>query len=312
MINHSQSFQLNDAGLHLLDVSIVHKIPHTNVLYNVLEETICLRQTPQPDVCLENFISKRDDGLGLGTDFWQLWQQYRDYHYSRCLQWMGGDRNDAEDSLSLAMLKAWKKWPDYADKITNPKAWLTRLIHNLCMDIHRKRQRSEQSIENIEDIKFGDEMALTCSIESPESDICRREMRAFLYEAIEALPPKLRDCFILRCCKDKSYKDIANQLLLSEDNVYKRVQKARAILQKQLNKYLAGEHNTSLDSFQSSFKSVIPTPEESKTDKTTISDWQVAIATQSLVEQINYKLTTICLTTLPHSWYSSPNPLVWR
>ncbi|MDZ8023721.1 MAG: RNA polymerase sigma factor [Nostoc sp. DedQUE01] len=302
MKNCSTSLQLNDAGLDMPDASINHSIAPTNVLHNVLEETIQLRQTPQCDVY---------DGLHLRTDFWLLWQQYRDYHYSRCLQWMGGDRNDAEDSLSLAMLKAWKKWPDYAGKMTNPKAWLTRLIHNLCMDIHRKRKRSEQSIENIEDIKFADGLEVTSSIESPESDICRREMRAYLYDTIEALPPRLRYPFILHYCKDKPYKDIANQLVLSEENVYKRVQQARTILRKQLNKYLVGEDGTSLD-YRQPRKWVIPSVQESKPDETIISNWEAAIATQSIVEQINYKLTAICLTTLPHSWYSSPNPLGWR
>ncbi|MBD2562721.1 MULTISPECIES: RNA polymerase sigma factor [Nostoc] len=302
MINRSNSLQLNDAGLDMPDASINHSIASTNILHNVLEETIQLRQTAQCDVY---------EGLRLRTDFWLLWQQYRDYHYSRCLQWMGGDRNDAEDSLSLAMLKAWKKWPDYAGKMTNPKAWLTRLIHNLCMDIHRKRKRSEQSIENIEDIKFADGVEVTSSIESPELDISRREMRAYLYQTIEALPPRLRDPFILRYCKDKPYKDIANQLVLSEENVYKRVQQARTILRKQLNKYLAGEDDTSLD-YRQPRKWVISPVEESKRDETIISEWEAAIATQSIVEQINYKLTAICLTTLPHSWYSSPNPLAWR
>ncbi|MHC5722178.1 MAG: RNA polymerase sigma factor, partial [Nostoc sp.] len=46
------------------------------------------------------------------TYFWQLWEQYRDYLYSRCLQWMGGNRHDAEDLFSRAMLKAWNQWPD--------------------------------------------------------------------------------------------------------------------------------------------------------------------------------------------------------
>ncbi len=36
------------------------------------------------------------------------------------------------------------------------------------------------------------------------------------------------------------------------------------------------------------------------------------LAPQCHVEEINYQLTTICLKTLPHSWYSSPNPLRWR
>ena len=261
---------------------------------NLLAENIQLRGLPQSD----------------HANFWQLWEQYQDYFYSRCLQWMGGNSIDAEDLLSRAMLKAWNQWPKYASQITNPKAWLTRLIHNLCMDIHRKCKRSEQVIENIEEIKFADNATLTSSVESPESDIYRREMRAYLYHTIDALPRRLRDPFILRYCQEKSYRHIANQLVISEENVYKRVQQARSILQKQLNKYLAGEDDTSLNCRQPR-KWLIPSVKESTSDETVISDWEEAIATPSIVDQINYKVTVTCLQTLPH-WYSSLNLLGWR
>jgi RNA polymerase sigma factor (sigma-70 family) len=245
-------------------------------------------------------------------DFWQLWQQYRDYHYKRCLQWMGGNSDDAEESLSQSMLKAWNKWPDYADKISNPKAWLTRLIYNLCMDIHRERKRDAQKIENIDDIKFANHAAVTSNLESPESNIFRCEMRTHLHQVIEALPPRLRDPFILRYCQEKTYKDIAKQLTISEDNVYKRVQQARTILQNHLNKYLAGEFHTSLDLLPSSLKYVVPVVEDSKFHETVISDWEASITTKSIIQEINYQVTVICLKTLPHSWYSFANPLGWR
>ncbi len=66
--------------------------------------------------------------------FWWLWQKYRHYLHSCCLKWMGGNPTDAEDALSRAMLKAWEKVQKYAGKISNFKAWLTTLTHNLCMD----------------------------------------------------------------------------------------------------------------------------------------------------------------------------------
>lgn len=59
--------------------------------------------------------------------FWLQWQQYRDHLQLCCIKWMGGNSTDAEDALSRAMLKAWEKVQQYAGKITNFKAWLTRL-----------------------------------------------------------------------------------------------------------------------------------------------------------------------------------------
>ncbi|MEH2303226.1 MAG: sigma-70 family RNA polymerase sigma factor [Nostoc sp.] len=246
---------------------------------------------------------------GSDRDFWHLWEQYQDYLYSRCLQWMGGNRHDAEDLFSLAMLKAWNQWPDYVNKITKPRAWLSQLIHNLCMDLHRERKREAQRIKNVEDIQFRDHAVVTSRLESPESEMFGHELRAYLCHRIESLPTRLREPFILRYCQEKSYRDIAKQLALCEDNVYKRVQQARTILQKQLSKYLAGEDDTSLDSFPPRFKWVVPMV-ESKPDQRVISDWEVPITTS--IEEINYKVTVTCLETLQHTWYSSPSLLGWR
>jgi len=264
------------------------------------------------------------------TDFWQLWEEYQDYFYSRCLKWMGGNSHDAEDLLSRAMLKAWNLWLDDAGKIVNPKAWLSRLIHNLSVDIHRQRQRETQ---------ITDQALVTPSRESTESELLRCELGAYLRHKIECLPPRLRHPFILHCCQQKSYRDIAKELALSEDNVYKRVKQAQSILQKQLNEYLAGKDDTSLDSpplknvNSTNFsqltclssqhhhvetlctKSLHPVAECGLGDEINnlelTSDWEVSITTGSIVEQINYQITVTCLETLPHNWYSSPSPLGW-
>ncbi|NES00222.1 MAG: sigma-70 family RNA polymerase sigma factor, partial [Symploca sp. SIO1B1] len=50
----------------------------------------------------------------LGQEFWQQWEQYRDYLYRCCIKWMGGNPIDAEDALSRAMLKAWEKVQKFA------------------------------------------------------------------------------------------------------------------------------------------------------------------------------------------------------
>ena len=86
------------------------------------------------------------------ADFWLLWQEHQNYLYHRCLGWMGGNPTEAEDALSRAMLKASEKVQEYEGKITNLKSWLTTLVHNLCVDIHRQHSRSANRVED-EDIE---------------------------------------------------------------------------------------------------------------------------------------------------------------
>ncbi|QIR36551.1 RNA polymerase sigma factor [Tolypothrix sp. PCC 7910] len=268
------------------------------------------------------------------SNFWQLWEQYQNYFYHRCLKWMGGNIHDAEDLLSRAMLKAWNQWSDYAGKIANPKAWLSRLIHNLSVDLHRQRQRESQ---------IKQDTTINSQLEFPDSELLRRELGAYLRYKIECLPPRLRDPFILRCCLQKSYREIAQQLALSEDNVWKRVKQAQSILKKQVKKYLAGEDQTALDS--PSLKNVTSThlsqaillscqeklhhletlytksPDSQAnfvTEKGEIynlkllSNLDASLLTESIIEEINYQVTGICLESLSHTWYSSPSPLEWH
>jgi RNA polymerase sigma factor (sigma-70 family) len=213
--------------------------------------------------------------------FWHLWERYRDYLFCRCRTWMGGNLLDAEEALSLAMLKAWKKLPDYAAKITNLKAWLVRMVHNLCVDIHRQRQRSVRTIESIDAIAEQEDETLS-STHTPESAMLRHELEMYLRRAIKSLPNELRSPFLLRFYQKKSYADIAKQLATSEVNIRKRIQQARTLLKKQVNKYLAGLETTSTQE--------------------PISDWNELIAVPCHVEQIDYRVTVLCLETLSRSW----------
>ncbi|MBV6623034.1 MAG: RNA polymerase sigma factor [Rivularia sp. (in: Bacteria)] len=143
-------------------------------------------QTPkklEEKLLLERFSS------GEMSAFWQLWQQHRDYLYSRCLGWMGNNYYDAEDALSLASLKAWNKLPECAGKITNLRGWFIRLTHNLCVDIHRERYRKR--ITNMQEIAGGDNEAIIANVDSPESAILRHELKLYIIQRLLAARYKM-------------------------------------------------------------------------------------------------------------------------
>ncbi|WP_322643815.1 MULTISPECIES: RNA polymerase sigma factor [unclassified Nostoc] len=199
--------------------------------------------------CLRNNSEDKD----LVKRFWQQWQEYRDYLHCCCLRWMGGNPTDAEDALSRAMLKAWEKVQKYAEEIANFKAWLTRLTHNLCVDIHRERDRSTNRVENIEVYAFNEEQGLIRSENTPESVMETGEKRIVIRRAIDNLPTRLRETFILHFYQELSYQEIAQQQEISYQNVCKRISQARAILREELRGYFIGEDGIDTD------KSVTPT-----------------------------------------------------
>ncbi|WP_293064131.1 RNA polymerase sigma factor [Okeania sp. SIO2B3] len=71
----------------------------------------------------------------IDSVFWQQWQEHQDYLYRCCIKWMGGNPTQAEDALSMAMLKAREKIQHSTKAIENFKAWLVKLTYNLCMDL---------------------------------------------------------------------------------------------------------------------------------------------------------------------------------
>lgn len=167
--------------------------------------------------------------------FWAVWSLHREYLFSICLREMRGVRADAEDALSRAMIKAWSRLPVHASKINNLKAWLARLTHNLCVDIHRERRRQTHGLESIDSMTGRDYVSLAHRIATPEEMMLRRETGLRLRRLIEDLPSNLSQPFKLHFFYDTSYVDIAARLNLTNDNVRKRIQQARALLRDRLN-----------------------------------------------------------------------------
>ena len=243
----------------------------------------------------------------------------------------GGNPTDAEEVLSRAMLKAWDKLPNHAEKITNLRAWLIRLTHNLCIDIHRERRRKAMQMEDIEEVAARGSSAFISCFDSPEEALLHHELGKYIHRAIDTLPSRLRNPFILRYCHQIAYQDIAQKLALSLNNVYKRIQQAREILQKRLSGYLSGLDDALLDSSESSQKGdvasigddfavgVVPQclPRQDsgattsgaiaggsplQSDETIASD-SIAPIPQNIGETINYQVTASCLETLHSGWY---------
>lgn len=171
------------------------------------------------------------DNLGDGDEsaFWSLWQDYQRHLYAVCLRQMKGVHFDAADAVSRSMLVARAKLPAYASHIDNLEAWLTRLTCNVCMDMHRERQRSYQGRISLDDNPPLEDPALSCG-HSPEAEYLSCEVGRIIAAAIAELPAPLRDAAHLRFVQELSYPVMAGMLSITVENARKRVQQARAIL----------------------------------------------------------------------------------
>jgi RNA polymerase sigma-70 factor (ECF subfamily) len=150
---------------------------------------------------------------------------------------MGGNRHEAEDACSLVMLKAREKFFRYSRKLERPKAWLTRLARNLCIDIARRKNRETRKIESIDRIDPETSPKLISPIDPPEKLLLETEMTRVIYRKISALPPLLKTPFALFFYRSMSPLAIARHLGISVEAIYKRLRKARSLLRESLEGY---------------------------------------------------------------------------
>ena len=166
--------------------------------------------------------------------FWSLWQTYRSYLFGICAKHAGGTNEEAEDVLSRAMIKAYEKMPAYAGRINNPKAWLTRLTINLCVDIFRENKRRSSKTTNIEDLGAAEIQPASKAGDSPEEALLRLEVQTRLSRALRDLPPQVRGPFVLHFVQDVGCDDVGKEFSITAANVRKRIQRARFLLKQKL------------------------------------------------------------------------------
>jgi len=185
---------------------------------------------------LERKVQRLLDNLADGnvSAFWTLWDLHKGHLYHVCLWQMDGVREDAEDALSRSMLRALDKLPRMSGRIQNIGAWLSRLTVNLCVDMHREQKRDARRLENIDDVLPAAGDVLHADADSPEQVFLHREAITYVCGVIDDLPPRLREPFALRFFQEMAYGDIAERLILTTDNVRKRIQQARDILRQRL------------------------------------------------------------------------------
>lgn len=118
--------------------------------------------------------------------------------------------------------EAWLRFASSGnDKIANPRAYLYRLVGNLVIDQQRREQiRAGAAVQPSNHLDVVDETADT------ERQLMARQRLALLTKAMSELPPRCRDCFILRRFDDLDPDEIAQRMGISRNMVEKHLRHA--------------------------------------------------------------------------------------
>lgn len=149
----------------------------------------------------------------------------------------------AADVLQEAMIRAFRALPQFRGD-SSFATWLYRIARNLCV---RKQQQMtayptvslDQPIGEGEDASALIGQMIDFSAENPQQVVLDEELRQKVKEAVDKLPPNLREVLILRDMEDLSNQETAERTGLTVAAVKARLHRARALLRQQLEEYLS-------------------------------------------------------------------------
>lgn len=128
----------------------------------------------------------------------------------------------AEDILQNLFIKVWNIRASL-DIEKSFRSYLFRIAENLVMDYYRQSTR-DRKIRTM--LKFSS-TEIYCHI---EENIFTRESQELLYAAIELLPPKRKQVFILCKLEGRSYKEVSERLGISHSTINDHLYKAHLFL----------------------------------------------------------------------------------
>ena len=135
-------------------------------------------------------------------------------------RWLVRHQADAEDLVQEAYLRAVRSFHTFRGGDSRP--WLLAIVRNVCFDRLRRGRLSlfrEASAEEIDGFRT--------NAPSAEAILVQKADRATVRDALDRLPPHLREILILREFEDLPYKDIAAIAGVSKGTVMSRLFRAR-------------------------------------------------------------------------------------
>ena len=168
-------------------------------------------------------------------DFDSLTRQHKDVVYRQLIR-VCGNREDAEDVLVEALLKAYRHLDQLRDSAAF-RAWLPQMAQRVCWQL-KEREALQPLIQLSELEEEGRE--IPGPDPTPESHLARRQMKQFLDDAVASLPPEYQAVYKLRDIDDRPGDKVARQLGISRAAMKSRLHRARAMVRDHLDAALAG------------------------------------------------------------------------
>jgi RNA polymerase sigma-70 factor (ECF subfamily) len=159
------------------------------------------------------------------TDFDRLTREHKDAVYRQMLR-VCGNREDAEDVLVEALLKAYRHL-DQLRASAAFRAWLAQIAKRVCWQLKER----EALLPLLQLSALEDEgREIPGGEPGPETQLARRQMKQLLDDAIAALPPIYREVYQLRDIEDRPGDEVSERLGISRAAMKSRLHRARELV----------------------------------------------------------------------------------
>lgn len=174
--------------------------------------------------------------------FHQLFNRYKNRIFNLSYRFVK-NTSTAEDIAQDVLIKVYEKKVEFRPN-TKFSTWIYRVTANASLDHIRKKKFFGFSLnqpmgDNVEgDATSALEVIGNTDTDSPAADLERKELKAVVENALQALPEHLRAPIILFQFEENSYQEIAGILQISVKAVERRIYHAKEILRDKLSNNL--------------------------------------------------------------------------
>ena len=168
--------------------------------------------------------------------FLELIRKHQDKIYRHAF-YLLKNSEDAKDMAQETFIKAWQHRAKLREDTAH--SWMLKCVQNFCFN-QLKRRKFQVHLDEEEDETL--EILLHSysyqSNPTPDEIAIRQELKLFVRQAIEELPPAMRSTVVMREFEEMSYKEIAKELKQPENSVKSMLFRARKQLREILDRLL--------------------------------------------------------------------------
>jgi RNA polymerase sigma-70 factor (ECF subfamily) len=170
------------------------------------------------------------------VDFDALARQHKDAVYRQMIR-VCGNREDAEDVLIEALLKAYRHLDQLRESAAF-RAWLAQIAKRVCWQLKERESLSPLlQLSMLED----EGRELPGMEPPPDVQLARQEMKQLLNQAMDALSPLYRPVYELCDIEDLQGDEVAQRLHISRAAMKSRLHRARDLVRAHLDAALTGQ-----------------------------------------------------------------------